>query len=48
MARTILLTGAFGWLLVAVAGLGVALAGRMRSWQLCRRWPSTRMRWAAH
>ena len=28
MARTILLTGAFGWLLVAVAGLGVALAGR--------------------
>jgi hypothetical protein len=28
MARTILLTGAVGWLVVAVAGLGVALVGR--------------------
>lgn len=28
MARTILLIGAIGWLVVAIAGLGVALAGR--------------------
>lgn len=28
MARTILLIGAIGWLLLAIVGLGVALAGR--------------------
>ena len=28
MARTILFVGAVGWLVVAAAGLGVALAGR--------------------
>ena len=28
MARTILLIGAIGWLVVAIAGLGVALVGR--------------------
>lgn len=28
MARTILLIGAIGWLVVAIAGLGVAIAGR--------------------
>ena len=30
MARTILLIGAIGWLLLAIVGLGVALAGRDR------------------